>query len=544
MFVFLDTPFDREFPIYTRANAGEILPHPLTPLAWSTIGRGLEEGFRITFCDDLGIFARPNAATSFLMVGRAATRFHLNLSVLRTAGSRLPGTSADVVDVQYFGDATANGLPPHGTNTDDRRFRIKAPPVMGRTVAGIGRRVDRDRAAVDVFGGGVDSLLARGGDDAELVRMVREGGALFARLMGTHVTARALTSPLLEQATNALARHGVEPHDALRYVSAIPGLESAKPSRALADIAATVAPGSPLAELVDGGSLDAIAASDLPGAAELHRAVVEFVAEFGHRGVGEFDPTIPVWEQRPDDVVRLLASMGSHAAVTPDAPDVDPGRMARPLVAAARSAMFRAERTKDNCMRSTNCMRRLLFALADRWADRVDLDLLRMCTLDEIEAWANGAGSPYEPELERRRAEFDVAAALAVAEWSQGSLRLADAAAPEADASDTDPIEGIAGSPGIAIGVARVMEDPYGDFEDGDVLIATMTDTAWTPLFVSASAVVTDVGGVLSHATIVARDLGIPAVVNTKIGTGRIRTGDTVKVDGTAGTVEIVTRTS
>ena len=69
-----------------------------------------------------------------------------------------------------------------------------------------------------------------------------------------------------------------------------------------------------------------------------------------------------------------------------------------------------------------------------------------------------------------------------------------------------------------------------------------MTDTAWTPLFLAAGAVITDVGGVLSHATIVARDLGIPAVVNTKVASTTLHDGDLVEVDGTTGTVTVVER--
>ncbi len=92
------------------------------------------------------------------------------------------------------------------------------------------------------------------------------------------------------------------------------------------------------------------------------------------------------------------------------------------------------------------------------------------------------------------------------------------------------------------MGKARVIDDPYGDFDDGDIIVAAITDTAWTPLFLAASAVVTDVGGVLSHATIVARDLGIPAVVNTKHASSSIHTGDTIEVDGGTGVVTVIER--
>jgi pyruvate,water dikinase len=84
--------------------------------------------------------------------------------------------------------------------------------------------------------------------------------------------------------------------------------------------------------------------------------------------------------------------------------------------------------------------------------------------------------------------------------------------------------------------------DPQGDFEHGEILVAKFTDTAWTPMFVASAAVVTDVGGVLSHATIVARELGIPAVVDTKVGTVELRCGDLVEVDGGAGVVRVLER--
>lgn len=542
MFAFLDTPFDREYPVYTRANAGEIFPEPVSPLAWSLIGPGFEEGFRISFCDDFSLLPRPGMDAPYRVVGRMATRVHLNLTALRVAGDRLPGTSADVIDIQYFGDAAATGLPEHRPHPDDRRFRLKAPPSMGRTLAGIGRRVDRDRAAVDELITEYEAVVDEA-TERDLVWFARRAGATFGAVLGTHVTARALTSPILEQAVNALGRAGIAPEDALRHVSSIPDLESAKPSRALGAIARTIPPGSELAALVAQGSLSAIGGSSVEGATPLHDRLLAFLADHGHRGVGEFDPTRPVWEQRPDDVVVLLSRLRDTPPPEVEVPDVDPGRVARPLVAAARSAMARAERTKDTCMRTTNLLRRITFLLGERLADELTSTQLRMCTLDELEAVAHGAGAPLGDELDRRAAEFEAAAAVEVGEWSDGEVRTVGPSTRDDGAADpTAALEGIAGSPGVVEGRVRIVVDPYQDFEDGDILVTTMTDTAWTPLFLVAGAVVTDVGGVLSHATIVARDLGIPAVVNTKTATTTLADGDVVRVDGGAGLVTVVER--
>jgi len=105
-----------------------------------------------------------------------------------------------------------------------------------------------------------------------------------------------------------------------------------------------------------------------------------------------------------------------------------------------------------------------------------------------------------------------------------------------------DTLKGVAASPGAVTATARVLRGPqdFDRMEPGDVLVAAITTPAWTPLFVMAAAVVTDVGGPLSHGSIVAREYGIPAVLGTGDATRRIRSGQMVTVDGGRGTVEIV----
>ena len=84
----------------------------------------------------------------------------------------------------------------------------------------------------------------------------------------------------------------------------------------------------------------------------------------------------------------------------------------------------------------------------------------------------------------------------------------------------------------------RGSED-FGQMEPGDVIVAVITTAAWTPLFARASAVVTDIGGPLSHSSIVAREYGIPAVLGTGNATRRIHSGQMISVDGSAGTVSL-----
>jgi pyruvate,water dikinase len=115
-------------------------------------------------------------------------------------------------------------------------------------------------------------------------------------------------------------------------------------------------------------------------------------------------------------------------------------------------------------------------------------------------------------------------------------------AAVSEEAQSGDTLRGVPASPGNVTAPACVLLGPedFDQMRPGGVLVAGTTTPAWTPLFAMASAVVTDIGGPLSHGSIVAREYGIPAVMGTGIATKRIRTGETITVDGRAGTVTLM----
>ena len=123
--------------------------------------------------------------------------------------------------------------------------------------------------------------------------------------------------------------------------------------------------------------------------------------------------------------------------------------------------------------------------------------------------------------------------------WEKAFARWLPASAGE----QAGPVlRGIGASAGQVTGTARVLAGPadFARLQPGDVLVASITTPAWTTLFAMASAVVTDVGGPLSHSSIVAREYGIPAVLGTNVATRRIPDGARVRVDGEAGTVTLL----
>lgn len=123
---------------------------------------------------------------------------------------------------------------------------------------------------------------------------------------------------------------------------------------------------------------------------------------------------------------------------------------------------------------------------------------------------------------------------FSASKWSQSDDLLAE---------NGKTIRGAPVSPGVVEGTARVVLDPLdcdGPVGQDEVLVARTTDPSWVALFLTAGALVIDVGGPLSHGAIVARELGVPCVIGTGDGTRRVRTGDRLRVDGNAGTVEIL----
>ena len=108
--------------------------------------------------------------------------------------------------------------------------------------------------------------------------------------------------------------------------------------------------------------------------------------------------------------------------------------------------------------------------------------------------------------------------------------------------TDTTTVKGIAGSPGVAEGIARVVMtvDEFDAVRDGDILVCQMTNPAWVVLFTKIAALVTDTGGTTSHPAVLSREFGIPAVIGTSTATHTIRTGDRIRVDGSNGVVEIL----
>jgi pyruvate,water dikinase len=161
-------------------------------------------------------------------------------------------------------------------------------------------------------------------------------------------------------------------------------------------------------------------------------------------------------------------------------------------------------------------------------------------TKDEVEVIMEGRVGEIQVEsvVARRRREHERNQTVAFPGYSNGRPRPLSSKELELE-SGFEVLRGLAVSPGKVTGKARVITDPRRNaiIKPGEILVAPVTDAAWTPLFVTAGAIVVDVGGPLSHGSIVAREYGIPGVLSVGLATRLIKTGQVITVDGDHGRV-------
>ena len=239
------------------------------------------------------------------------------------------------------------------------------------------------------------------------------------------------------------------------------------------------------------------------------------------------------------------------------------GRLRGPLLTTFQRWLERAQRLaplREDALADVGLgwpiARRMLWEIGQRMVEagavesREDVFWLKADELQAaVRALDNGKTlTTYQVTIAERRAEWQRQSRLTppVALPLKGGVRwlgidwsgvMPARAVQEAD----DVLKGIGASAGRVTGTARVIHGPdeFGQMRQGDILVARITTPAWTPLFALASGVVTDVGGPLSHSSIVAREYHIPAVLGTGLATERLKSGQRITVDGDAGTVQL-----
>ena len=301
------------------------------------------------------------------------------------------------------------------------------------------------------------------------------------------------------------------------------------------------------------------------------RALGGFLAQYGFHGDSELDVSVPRWCEVPERVretVLAMVASDSRIADGDDATDAQRvayeeerasverridsmlslrlryGAQFRRRLERMRLFLRKKEELREFSTRSYLVVRRYVLEAGRRLVARGLLDHADDVFFLEVNELLNAWNSApdalarlredvrFRKQMHRGFRDFEPPEEI-------GAGVLAPAHSDAASAS-SDGLRGVGCSPGRAEGTARVIENlsDIGQLRDGDILVTRFTDPGWTPALGMVRGIVTEVGGVLSHAAVIGREYGIPAVLNVKGATIRIRSGQRVRVDGNAGTVE------
>lgn len=577
-FFITDTDLSERFPLYTRANVGEVFPDPVTPLTSDSVLWLAEVGWRDAW-DRMGAFDLSEfPAEQFCQLGVVGGYCYLNASLIRLFGVRAPGLTWQDMDAQFFGSQP--GIPDYEPMPGDDRPEMteKIGAIFGwvlsqSSLADLTDLTEHRVATKKIRSERPD--VASMTDRALWERYV-ELMPWHRKLFGQHLfTTYMATVPL--GIISAVATAVGRPDLIMPIIAGIGEVDSAAPSVAMWAMGRAVERSPELTAAFDGGVpglLDRLHKSNSADAKSFLATVDEFVHEFGSRGPNEWESRSPTWETRPElalsaiDRMRLApegmdpttqngiraeqreaAAKELLAIVAGDA--ATHGQLGA-AIAASKAWLPGRERTKTNNIRLIHEMRMPMRELGRRLVERGAFDEIEdygMLRVAEMDALLKDPKS-LTGVVRERRAEYNRLLELEPPFVFVGSVEGPDTwtrrdAVSATQLSVGDTMQGMPGCNGIAEGRARVIldsNDPTA-LEPGDVLVAPITDPSWTPLFVTAAAVVVDVGAPLSHAIIVSRELGIPCVVSATGATRSIPNGARVRVDGNTGLVTVLSIT-
>ena len=526
---------------YNRSMFIEIFPDPLSPVFASIMVPLF--GSMLDFTFDYWGFSLPKDRAA---VGLYYNQPYLNKNYIEAAFSTLtPEVSEPLVS------AITNPFGRHGEETrrelslpylklvlNTLRFMIRFPKQMPDLIANY-----QDQVAT------LEAVPLEEASDQELIDTVRE-------LVFDDASPLVNYDFLMGERTEELKA---------KLVSGVTGNVTMETNKRLWDLARTAKASPEVTRVLRETDEQEVGAAlrDMPEAAPFREHLDTFLSEYGHREI-RMDIYYPTWGEDPAPVYSFVR--GYLDADESQSPHVQQARLVKERNELTEEALAVVEqglvgryllspifrwvlhqtqlhtRERDTMhfelTRLFPLARRVLHELGQRWAKRGlidqpdDIYFLTLVEMDEVAAHQVSA----KDKLLQARQEFD---ANLRRPWPY-IIRGEEEIYQEADVTEGD-LQGVSGSPGVVSGPARVIRGPdeFGTLQRGEILVAPLTNPTWTPLFAVASAVITEVGGILSHGAIVAREYGIPAVMSVPGATVSLSDGQMITVDGNRGVVVV-----
>ncbi len=536
-----DTPIDPRFPTYLATNLSEALPGPFSPSSASATVRGLRAG-GVTIAERLrpgGIVQREIAMRT---VAVFAHRLYGGITSAHFMAETVPFVKPPTVvrNSGYFGPSMASlpifgeERPPTETNSARRQLRtVRNIGVFGVNLVGLSAGSHRDTreylADVDrlerLVGDDVTQL-----DDRRLLSLI-----LLARDHVVHGWVLASVSFMLCAAFNVLLR-GLCGRDIAPLAG--PQLVSARSVEAVQRLVVAAQRDPNVVRLLaEPGERLGKLAVDAP---EFHSAVLAELELIGHRGPAEVEMLSTSYADNPELLVRMVA----RAMSAPPAPPISEPRQpqiplrAKPVAVLATRQLRDREVRRDKMVRAIWVLRGLLREYGRRLVDAGifgTVDDVFYLLVDELDAPA-----PDVPDLvARRRAEQRRLNAVVPPTVFSGSWQPSSTSSPALTSGDR--LHGVGVCGGRVRGRVRIVRpETIDDLQPGEILVAEVTDVGYTAAFCYAAAVVTELGGPMSHAAVVAREFGFPCVVDAQGATRSLPSGALVEVDGTTGEIHVL----
>lgn len=523
-------------------------------------------------------FGRPRPMVENPLLTVAGGRLYIDISyVLRGALLRrvLPRVAGANVDAR-MGDPLAQLAarpefqPGPGIHVGRalRGFLPVVGPALGHLLRPeTGDLASAERGRIDrllrAFDGELDAAPSLGARLEVILRRLSTliGPDLYPLV--SRVMAGVLADTLLRQLGAGFAPRG----DLIAVASGQRGNVTTEMGLALGDLADTLHGQPALLEHLRRSDLSArerLRVGALPGGQAFLSGWRAFLERYGARGPGEIDLSQPRWQDDPSSLLNMLVGRLDVAGLPGQHRDqaralqlraeqaarrveraAGPLRapLVRRLVRAVRSYLPLREHPKFLFVGVLGRVRPVVLEAGTVLSARGLLDSpgeVWFLTLPELLVAVAGAGPPLTGRVSARRAQFARDARLRPPRvmTSDGEQI---AARPRTQALPEGALAGQPVSAGVVEGRARVMlslNDP--PVQPGEILVAPYTDPGWTPLFVAAAGVVTEVGGLMTHGSLVAREYGLPAVVGVEDATRLLRSGQLIRVDGDRGWVERV----
>jgi pyruvate,water dikinase len=550
---------DGENHVYVSVGHQQMMTDPMKPLGLSmwklTAGPPMHEAGGRLFVDVTQRLASPSSRAALLEVmGRSDPLVRDALETVLDRGDFVPTVPEDAPGGEPPGAGLPGGAPPP----------IEVDPAV------VTELIDANRASVAALQRAIatktgtellDLILA---DVPEMKRLLFD-----PRSHQVFMSAMDASWWLNEHLEEWLGERNV----ADTLTQSVPNNVTSEMGLALLDVAAAIRPHPEVVAFlrdVEDGEEDVDlfdGLTRLPGGPAARDAIQGFLREYGMRCVGEIDITRPRWSESPRALVPVILGNVDHFQAGEGERRFEQGR--REAAAKEQEVLERlralpdgerkAQETKEMIDRVRTFIgyreypkygmvsryfvyKQALAGEADRLVEagvleeRDDIDFLTFQELQEVVRTHRADRGLIEERKEAFRSYRDLVPPRVLT--SDGE---AVAGSYGRDDVPAGALVGLAVSAGTVEGRARVIHDmEEADLEPGDILVTSFTDPSWTPLFVTVAGLVTEVGGVMTHGAVIAREYGLPAVVGVERATQLIRDGQRIRVHGTAGYVELL----